>query len=344
MRKSAYASLMYGNQMVCGWTWQTMYGGEEQYTEGMTDWDGIPNRKYDEYKKIATEFKKIEKYFPYKPKPEVGLAFSFPSQIASAAFPELHDAQLQNCFSTFYFRNMDTKVLEISRSNTLSNYKLLIVPGVAVMDELTAKKIRDYVQNGGTVIMTNNSAIVDEHSQVFTSTRPGRLSDVFGIRIASFEEPEALNEVGRDGLKGKKIKFTYKDKTIESEAPRFDVIESKGAEILGNITSLDKDYPIITFNKYGKGRAIYIGLTAKGEAMNPIIDDLIKELGIKKGPDVPKDVLARQIDDKHFLYFNTSGEPKEIQLNGKLRSILFDKDYNGKFTIPPYEPEFIEVK
>ncbi|MGZ3924956.1 MAG: beta-galactosidase, partial [Flavisolibacter sp.] len=61
IRKSAYASLMYGNQMVCGWTWQSMHSGEEQYLEGMLDWDGIPNRKFDEYKKIATEFKKFEK-------------------------------------------------------------------------------------------------------------------------------------------------------------------------------------------------------------------------------------------------------------------------------------------
>ena len=53
----------------------------------MLDLDGIPNRKYEEYKKIATEFKKIGKYFPYKVQSEVGLAFSFPSQIVSSSFP-----------------------------------------------------------------------------------------------------------------------------------------------------------------------------------------------------------------------------------------------------------------
>ncbi|MBC7888242.1 MAG: beta-galactosidase [Ferruginibacter sp.] len=344
MRKSAYATLMYGNQMIVGWTWQTMYGGEEQYTEGMMEWDGIPNRKYDEYKQIATEFKKIEKFFPYKPQPEVALAFSFPSQVASASFPELHDAQLQNCFSAFYFRNMDTKVVEISRSKTLASYKLLIVPGVAVMDEATATKIREYVKNGGTVIMTGNSAVVNEHSQVFTSTRPGRLSDVFGIRLGGFEEPEALNEIGRDELKGKKIKLTYKGKSIDSETPRFDIVESTGAKVLGSITSLDKDYPIITTNKFGKGSAIYVGIAARGEILNPIIDDLIIELSIKKGPDVPKDVMARQIDANHILYLNQSNEHKTIELKGKSRSILFDKAYTDKFTIAPYEPEFIELE
>jgi beta-galactosidase len=342
IRKSTYATLMYGNQMVCGWTWQSMHSGEEQYLEGMIDWDGVPNRKYDEYKKIATEFKKIEKFFPYKPQAEVGLAFSFPSQIASSYFPEQHDNQLQACFDLFYWRNMDARIVEISRSSL--NYKLLFVPGVAVMDEATATKISDFVKNGGTVIMTSNSAIVDETGQVFASTHPGRLNDVFGIRVGSYEETEALNEISRKSYKGKKLEFNYKGKAIDTESSRFDIIESKGAEIIGSLTSLDKDYPIMTSNKYGKGRAIYVGLPANGDVLNPLLDELISELSIKKGPDVPSGVMARQIDKNHFLYLNVSGESKEIQMKGNSRSILFDKDYNGNFTIAPYEPELIEIK
>ncbi len=342
IRKSAYATLMYGNQMVCGWTWQSMLSGEEQYLEGMLDWDGTPNRKYDEYKKIAAEFKKIEKYFPYRLQAEVGLAFSFPSQIASAYFPERHDNQLETCFDLFYHRNMDARVVEISKSSL--NYKLLFVPGVAVMDETTANKIREFVKGGGTVVMTSNSAIVDETGKVFGSTRPGKLNDVFGICIASYEETESLNEISRKRFTGKKVEVSYKGKAITSESTRFDVVESKGAEVLASIESLDKDYPIITSNKFGKGRAIYIGLPAKSEILNPLLDDLINELSIKKGPDVPSGVMARQIDRNHILYLNVSGEAKEALMKQNSRSILWDKDYNGNFMIAPYEPEFIELK
>jgi beta-galactosidase len=342
IRKSAYATLMYGNQMVCGWTWQSMIGGEEQYLEGMLDWDGIPNRKYEEYKKIATEFKKIGKYFPYKPQPEVGLAFSFPSQIASSAFPEQQENQLQACWNLFYWRNMDANVVEISRSSL--KYKLLFVPGVTVMDEITAAKIRKFVENGGTVVMTSNSAFVDETGKVFSTTRPGRLSDVFGIRIANFEETEAYNELSHKSYTGKKLEFTYKGKAVDIESERFDVIEPKEAEVIGRITSLDKDYPIMTSNKYGKGRAIYVGLPADSSVLSPLLDELIAQLNIKKGPDVPSGVMARQIDKNHYLYLNVSGESKEIPMKGKSRSILFDKDYNGNFVVAPYEPEFIEVK
>ncbi|MBN1973921.1 MAG: beta-galactosidase [Sedimentisphaerales bacterium] len=342
IRKSAYASLMYGNQMVCGWTWQSMWAGEEQYLIGMLDWDGVPNRKYDEYKQIAAEFKKIEKFFPYQLKAEVGLAFSFPSQIASNSFPEKHENQLQACWDLFYWRNMDARIVEISRSSL--NYKLLFIPGIAVMDDTTATKIRDFVKNGGTVVMTSNSAIVGTNGQVFATTRPGMLSDVFGIWLGSYEETETMNEISRKSYRGRRLEFNYKGRAVNAESARFDIIDLKGAEVLGRITSLDKDYPIMTSNKFGKGRAIYVGLPAISNVLNPLLDELINELGIKKGPDVPSSVMARQIDKNHFLYLNISGQPKEVQIKDKSRSILYEKDYNGNFTIAPYEPEFIEIE
>lgn len=342
IRKSAYASLMYGNQMVCGWTWQSMYNGEEQYLEGILDWDGIPSRKYDEYKQIATEFKKIQKYLPYKPHPEVGLAFSFLSQMASGSFPEQHQEQLQACFDLFYYRNMDANIVDITRSEL--RYKLLIIPGVAAIDDNMAKKIRNFVKNGGTVIMTDNSAIIDENGRVFNSTRPGRLSDVFGIRIGSFEETEVMNELSRKSYKGKHLSVNYNNKNIDMESNRFDVLESKGAKIIANITSLDKDYPIATENHYGKGNAIYIGLPAKGELLNPILDRLIENLKIKRGPEVPSGIMARDIDNKRVLYLNTTTQPIKIHIKGKAKSILLDRTYNREFELRQFEPDLIEME
>ena len=95
---------------------------------------------------------------------------------------------------------------------------------------------------------------------------------------------------------------------------------------------------------YGKGRAIYVGLPARGEVLEPLLDDLISELSIKKGPGVPEGIMARQIDKNHFLFLNTSSEYKEIQMTGNTRSILFNKKYTGNFTIAPYEPDFIELE
>lgn len=342
IRKSAYASLMFGNQMVCGWTWQSMHGGEEQYLEGMMDWDGGLNRKYDEYKQIASEFKKIEKFFPYKVMADVGLAWSFPSQIASASFPEQHDGQLQNCFNVFFKKNMDVRLVEITKSPL--NYKLLIVPGVTVMDSVTAQKIREFVYNGGTVIMTANSAVTNETGQVFSTTHPGLLGDVFGIRVAGYEETENFNEISPKHYKDKNLEISYGGKNIQTESIRFDVISPMGAKVIGNITSLDKGYPIVTTNKYGKGTAIYVGLPTKAELMEPLIDSLINSLSLTQGPAVPEGVMARRVDNTHILYLNITAKLQVIDPKQPSSSILFNKKYTGSFSLPPFEPEFIELK
>jgi beta-galactosidase len=341
IRKSAYASLMLGNQMVCGWTWQTMHAGEEQYLQGMTDWDGQPNRKYDEYRAIAAEFEKIEDFgFPYRPQAEIALAFSFPSQIASASYPETHDTQMRTCFDSILERNLDVRVVEISRSEL--DYKILIVPGVAVMDEDTAAKIRDFVDRGGTVIMTSYSANVEENGQVFSTRRPGRLDDVFGVRIGSYEEPGLLNELAEGQMEGNVVELTYASQRIRTESPRFDMVEPRTATVIGRIIGLGQDYPVVTANNYGAGRALYVSLPARREVLDPLLDSEIDRMSIRRGPEVPAGVMARNIDARHVLYLNLDGQPKQIVLNGKARSILQDREYQDGFTLAPFDADFIE--
>jgi beta-galactosidase len=342
MRRAAYASLMLGNQLVCCWTWQSMHGGEEQYLEGLIDWDGQPSRKYFEYQAIATELKKIERYgFPYQPRAEVALAFSFPSQIASGSFPEPHDGQVMTAFSYFNKRNVDVRVVDVTRSKL--PYKLLVLPGVALMDDASATQIRAFVEKGGTVVMTGYSGMVDETGQVFATTHPGRLSDVFGIRVGSYEESEGMNELSKIGTTGQHLRVNYSGRDLSCESPRFDAIDLKGADVLGRIVGLDRDYPIITRHRFGAGTAIYVGLPARSEVLGAVLGDLIAQLGIATGPAVPEGVMARQIDSKHILYLNLDGGAKHVDLPGHSRSILREQDYSDGFTLEAYQPDFVET-
>lgn len=342
IRKYAYSTLMYGNQMVCGWVWQTMFAGEEQFHLGMMDWDGHLNRKYYEYKQISQEFKKIEKYFPYKLKAEVGLAYSFDSQMTSLSYPVQHDAQLRTTFDLFTKKNMDVRMLDLVRSDL--DYKLLLVPGMALMDKRSADKIRDYVKRGGTVIMTASSAVHNETGQVFATEQPGYLSDVFGIRLEAYELTENMNEVSRLDYAADDLLLDYKGRSIKTKGERYDLVEPQGAEVLGKLVSLDKDYPIVTSHRYGKGQAIYIGLAASEEVLTPIVEELIKTLSISEGPDVPDGVMARRIDENHLLLLNITSEEKQVSVQGAAHSLLSGNKYLGSVPVAPQEPEFIEIR
>jgi beta-galactosidase len=343
VRKAAFASLMYGNQGIWGWTFQTMHNGEEQFLEGLVDWDGVPNRKYEEYKQIAADFRKIENYgFPYQPHAEVALAFSFPSQIESAAFPESHESQVQTSFDVFCARNIDTRVIDISRSEL--HFKVLVVPGVLVIDEISAKKLRAFVNDGGTLIMTSYSAFVDEHGRVFDSARPGRLSDVFGIRLGEYQTVENLNELSREGATGQQLSIRYGASSIKCAAPRFDIIEPRTAKVEATITSLDRDYPVVTSNEYGRGHAIYIGIPARTALLGLVCDRAIDDAKVGRGPDVPAGVMARNIDPKHVLYVNLDNSEKTIHVFRHGKSLLHDQSVSDTFRLPAHEPEFIEFE
>ena len=191
--------------------------------------------------------------------------------------------------------------------------------------------------------MTGYSAMLDEHGQVYSSALPGRLSDVFGIRISGFEETEQFNELSKLGLKGDSLRLSFGGQSLDSQSPRFDVIHAQGATVLGQIVGLDQDYPIITSHNFGAGTAIYVGLPARENVLEPIVSDLISRLGINTGPVVPEGVMARQIDAAHLLYLNLDGTPKRIELKGRSSSILYDRHYENAFTIDPYQPEFVET-
>jgi beta-galactosidase len=341
IRKSAYASLMLGNQLVCGWTWQTMHAGEEQFLQGMVDWDGEPTRKLAEYRRIAAEFAKIETHFPYTPRAEIAVALDFPSQIASAVLPERHDAQAQTAFEAVIDRNLDARIVDVARSAL--DYKILLIPGMLVLDGAAAAKVRAFVEHGGTAIMTSYSATLDADGQAFRSTRPGRLADVFGIRVGSYEEPSSLNELarGRTGYNG--LDLDIDGHRVTTEAPRFDLVDPTAASTIGTTIGLDRDYPVVTVNEFGAGRAIYLALPARSEVLDAVLNAEIDRLGVRRGPVVPAGVMARKIDERHALYLNLDAEPKAIELTGKATNLLDDTRHEGGFTLGSYDAAFIEL-
>ena len=79
----------------------------------------------------------------------------------------------------------------------LSQYKLLIVPALYVADDALLKKISDYVQNGGHVLMTFKSGFTNENSAVRWERAPGPLRQAAGFNYQEFsnlEHPLALKD------------------------------------------------------------------------------------------------------------------------------------------------------
>jgi beta-galactosidase len=340
-RMLAYVSLIMGSQGIMAWTFNSHSGGEEQALFGLVDHDGKPSWKVAEWGQIASDFKLLSKYgFPRELRPKVAIAYAFDSAVASAPpgpssttkqyFKASYYDQVQNAFEPLYKKNVDAAVINIAYEN-LNKYKLVIIPALYVMDPESAKAIRDYVKNGGTVLMTGYSAKVNEHAQWFETTLPGRLNDVFGLRTAAFYR----NDSG--------VQFDLQGTSFSSNAQYYEILEPSTARELGAITNspFPEHAPILTENRFGKGHAFYLATESTPSALTPVLEYVKRAAGIQDGLETPPGVYARVVEGRTF-YVNTNYQPVSIPIDGSRKGLLSGKTYQGTLTLGPKSADLIE--
>jgi beta-galactosidase len=339
IRMWAYLGLIDYGQTFLAWTFNTHAGGEEQALWGLLDHDGTPSWKYDEFAQIATEFKKLQGMgFPRVHRPEVAIAYSFDSWVATqvpggnnsvrAYFKTSYEDQVADALEPLFDDNIDTALIDVGHAQL--DYKLVVVPADYIMDPKSAAALRAYVQGGGTVVMTAYSAKADEHSQWFETPLPGLLSDVFGVRTSQFYRPKAMPELVLDG------------KTVTTTQDFYEVLEPRGAETLARFTNTEEKSPAVTVHRYGKGRAIYVAVPAQDAVLRPLLRGLYAELGIVRGPVTPAGVYARVVQGR-TLYVNTTAAVQRIAMDGEARGVVSGAQYAGAVVLPPYGAELVET-
>jgi beta-galactosidase len=338
-RMYAYLGLAMGAQGFLAWTFNSHLGGEEQALFGLLDHDGTPSWKVGEFARIASEFKLLSKYgFPRYTHPEVAIAYSFdsfvdshpngPSNTTLQYFKPSYTEQVQGAFEPFFRDNIDTAIINIGQ-DSLSSYKLVVVPADYVMDAASATAIREYVRDGGTVLMTAFSAKVDEHGQWFDTPLPGRLSDVFGLRTSQFYRPDAMPE------------FELGGKTAKATIPFYEVLEPRTAQTLATFSNIPGHPPAVTVNRYGKGQAIYLAAPAQPTLIAPVVRSLYGPLKIQPGPKTPDGVYARVVDGR-TLYVNSTEEEKDVAVGKNVHGVLSHKSYDGEMKLGPYQVDLVE--
>ncbi len=68
----------------------------------------------------------------------------------------------------------------------LPGYRLVVVPQMYLCREQWAKNLRDYVTDGGTLVVSYFSGIVDEDDAVHLGGHPGVLRDLLGLTVGEF--------------------------------------------------------------------------------------------------------------------------------------------------------------
>lgn len=234
----------------------------------------------------------------------------------------------------------------ISPKDDLSCYKLLLIPVHAHISKTFADKLRNFIRDGGVVLMSNQSGIYDMYAKYLQEPGPEHLRNVFGMEVDNGVTFPLNRNPDVSDVSGGTIRFSgvldgqeingIADKWIAS-------IELLGAKApLHFINGMYEGMPFMTEQEFGKGYAMYCGAALLDEnSYRQIVSHAVKKAGIQE-LEVPQgvEVIARE-PITFILNYSEKTVSFDLPLQGN--SLLNNAKVNGHFELPPFGYEVVTV-
>ena len=329
LRLQAYSHLASGANSVMYWHWHSIHNSFETYWKGLLSHDFQENATYREACIIGNEFARLGKHLVnLKKKNEVAVLvsnealtalnwFRIQEQAPGADAKSIYYNDVMRwMYDTLYHMNVECDFIW-PESENLEQYKAIVVPALyAAPDELLIR-LKQYVENGGTLIASFKTAFANENVKVSHQVQPHILSNCFGVHYDQFTFPKNV------GLTGEVIpeKTDQKGNAHPAANVFMELLVSEGAEVLASYEHYNwKDYAAITRNHYGKGQAVYIGCMTDEETLKSVYKAVLPEAGVEI-PEYHYPIIVRKgLNDlgKTVCYFlNYSGMELEMPYDYK---------------------------
>ena len=220
----------------------------------------------------------------------------------------------------------------IGPGSDFSPYKIVFAPVVYVLSEAQADKIRQYVRGGGVFVTSFRLGVKTESSQIVRTPLPGLLADVMGVTLEDYVPIYAQNP---------NVKFSPTLAGADAECGIWaDILKPSTAEVLATYSSgQHSGKAAITLNKFGSGKAVYVGADLRGPDLSRVLTTFVASAGIKRPIDVPTGVelTVRKSANKRWLcVLNHKSESQTINLDGSFKDAVTQKAHNGATEISPY--------
>lgn len=183
----AMQAMARGCEALLFFRWRGMTRGAEQFCQGILDAD---NRENDKYREVSTFFNAVkanEDVFYQPIKAEVAILYDFDNRWSWAAQPQSHAFNFTDEFVRVYegFHRLNVMTDVISVDKAFSDYKIVVLPVMQIVDETLLKRLDAFASNGGTVIFGFRSGIKDKHNNLPLGTN--KVHEFCGIEITNYE-------------------------------------------------------------------------------------------------------------------------------------------------------------
>jgi beta-galactosidase len=204
----------------------------------------------------------------------------------------------------------------------LSGYDLVLAPALYLVGDKAADNLKKYVSDGGNLLVSYFSGIVDANDTVPAGASPGALRDVLGLEIHEFlplreNETVTLNS----GASG----------SVWAEE-----IHPGTATVLSSyIDGPAASRPAVTRNTFGNGTAWYVSTKLDGGDLAAVVRDAVEGAGIEGVPQPPSglEVAIRSSGTDSFTFLiNHADTDAEYPATGT--DLLSGESVTGTAVVP----------
>ncbi len=239
---------------------------------------------------------------------------------------------IQLIYNALHDRNIS---VDFARpTEDLGKYRIVFAPSLHLLSGAEADMLKLYVQNGGTLVATFNTGLVDEHAMAAENGYPHDLTDLFGLEVLEFD-PLPPGEENHLTFKG-----AFPTSHLHPARLWCDIIEPKECQVLATYA---KDFyagrPAMTMNPYGLGRAIYIGTQSHQHFYHDLVLWLRQMVGLHpllKVPDTIQVSMREKEGTKIYFLLNHQNSPVRVQFYKPMHDFLTGNTISGNVDLPPH--------
>lgn len=300
MRAQSYQTMAHGADTIQFFQLRRSVGACEKFHGAVIAHAGTENTRV--FREVAQLGKELESFgtktLGSENLSDVGLIFDWENywalEYTSGPSEDLkYVEQIHKYYNYFYERNISVDMIPVDAD--FSQYKMVVAPVLYMVKEGMKEALESFVKNGGILITTYMSGIVDQSDNVHLGGYPGPLRDMAGVWVEEIDAlaPEQVNEV----------KFT--DGTTASCNLLCDLLHLEGAEALATYQKdFYADMPAVTRNTFGKGATYYVGTQMDDAGLAKILDQAVNEVNVRAViPEVTGlEVTCRTSDDTRYYY------------------------------------------
>jgi beta-galactosidase len=343
VREMAWQAIGHGADAVSYWQWRSALNGQEEYHGTLVGADGTPVPLYQEVVQIGREFEQASGALAgTSPKAEVAILHSYDSRWAIDRQRHNRNFDPVALLLSYYkpLREMLQAVDIVGPSAPLSQYRLVVAPGLNVLPEDQARRLTRYVQDGGHLVLGPRSGMKDQYNALQPERQPGPLAPLLGGRV---EQYYALNqEAPVSGAWGSGEVRIWAEQ-LSTHAPDVEVLLTYGP----SNGWLDRQAATIS-RKVGKGSITYIGAWLDGNLMRTAAQWMIRLSGAQAalGP-VPAGVeVSRRtgVGKEVFIVINHTRTLQHVILPRPMRRVLHGGEEVSAIELPARDVAVLRAK